>query len=47
MLPTDSRHRQGGPLRWLKRDQPDVERSRETTRRIIKDETRATEIIDP
>ena len=33
-------------LRWLKRDQPDVERACETTTRIIKDGTRAAEIID-
>ena len=33
-------------LRWLDREQPDVERARATTTRIIKDGTRATEIID-
>ena len=33
-------------LRWLTRDQPDVEEAREATMRIMKDGTRATEIID-
>ena len=33
-------------LRWLQRDQPNVERACETTARIIKDGTRATDIID-
>jgi len=35
-----------GALRWLQRDQPNVERACETTTRIIKDGTRASEIID-
>ena len=33
-------------LRWLQRDQPNVERACETTARIIRDGTRATDIID-
>jgi signal transduction histidine kinase len=33
-------------LRWLKRDQPDVEEAREATMRIVKDGNRAAEIID-
>jgi PAS domain S-box-containing protein len=33
-------------LRWLTRDQPDVEEAREATMRIVKDGTRAAEIID-
>jgi signal transduction histidine kinase len=33
-------------LRWLQREQPNVERACETTARIIKDGTRATDIID-
>jgi PAS domain S-box-containing protein len=33
-------------LRWLKRDQPDVEKAREATMRIVKDGNRAVEIID-
>jgi len=33
-------------LRWLRRDEPNVERACETTARIIKDGNRATEIID-
>ena len=33
-------------LRWLKRDQPDVDEAIEATSRIVKDGTRATEIID-
>jgi PAS domain S-box-containing protein len=33
-------------IRWLTRDEPDLERARETTNRIIKDGARATEIID-
>jgi PAS domain S-box-containing protein len=33
-------------LRWLTRDQPDVEEAREATMRIMKDGTRAAEIID-
>ena len=32
-------------LRWLSRDQPDLEEAREAASRIIKDATRATEII--
>jgi C4-dicarboxylate-specific signal transduction histidine kinase len=33
-------------LRWLGRDQPDVEEAREATTRIVKDGNRAAEIID-
>jgi PAS domain S-box-containing protein len=33
-------------IRWLTREEPDLERARETTTRIIKDGARATEIID-
>jgi PAS domain S-box-containing protein len=33
-------------FRWLSRDQPDVEEAREATMRIMKDGTRAAEIID-
>jgi len=33
-------------VRWLKRDQPDVDEAIEATSRIVKDGTRATEIID-
>src|SRR6202051_4256678 len=33
-------------LRWLKRDQPDVEEAREATMRILKEGNRAAEIID-
>jgi PAS domain S-box-containing protein len=33
-------------LRWLKRDQPDVEEAREATMRIVNDGNRAAEIID-
>ncbi len=33
-------------IRWLKRDQPDVDEALEATTRIVKDGTRATEIID-
>jgi len=33
-------------LRWLKREQPDVERACESTTRIIKDGTRAADIIN-
>jgi PAS domain S-box-containing protein len=33
-------------MRWLSRDQPDVEEAREATKRIMKDGTRAAEIID-
>jgi len=33
-------------LRWLTRDQPDVEEAREATMRTMKDSTRAAEIID-
>ncbi len=33
-------------LRWLKRDQPDVERACDATTRIVKDGTRAADIID-
>ena len=33
-------------LRWLKRDQPDMEEACEATDRIVQDGTRATEIID-
>jgi PAS domain S-box-containing protein len=33
-------------LRWLKRDQPDVEEAREATMRVVKDGTRAAEIIN-
>jgi PAS domain S-box-containing protein len=33
-------------LRWLTRDQPDVEEAREATVRAMKDSTRAAEIID-
>ena len=33
-------------MRWLSRDQPDVEEAREATMRIMKDGTRAAEIID-
>jgi PAS domain S-box-containing protein len=33
-------------LRWLKRDQPDVEEARDATMRIVKDGNRAAEIID-
>jgi signal transduction histidine kinase len=33
-------------MRWLSRAQPDVEEAREATRRIMKDGTRAAEIID-
>jgi hypothetical protein len=32
-------------LRWLTRDQPDVEEAREAASRVIKDATRAAEII--
>ncbi|MCU1272202.1 MAG: hypothetical protein JWN74_3496 [Acidobacteriaceae bacterium] len=32
-------------LRWLKRDQPDVEEAREAASRVVKDATRAAEII--
>jgi signal transduction histidine kinase len=34
------------PLRWLARDQPDVEEAREAIMRTMKDGTRAAEIID-
>jgi signal transduction histidine kinase len=33
-------------MRWLKRDQPDVDEALEATSRIVKDGTHATEIID-
>jgi PAS domain S-box-containing protein len=33
-------------VRWLKRDQPDVDEALEATMRLVKDGTRATEIID-
>jgi PAS domain S-box-containing protein len=33
-------------IRWLKRDQPDVDEALQATSRIIKDGSRATEIID-
>ena len=33
-------------LRWLTRDQPEVEEAREATLRTVKDNTRAAEIID-
>jgi PAS domain S-box-containing protein len=33
-------------LRWLTRDQPDVDEAREATLRTVKDNTRAAEIID-
>ena len=33
-------------MRWLKRDQPDVDEALEATMRIVKDGARATEIID-
>jgi PAS domain S-box-containing protein len=33
-------------MRWLKRDQPDVDEALEATMRLVKDATRATEIID-
>jgi signal transduction histidine kinase len=33
-------------LRWLQRDQPDVEEAREATMRIVKDGNRAAEIIN-
>jgi PAS domain S-box-containing protein len=33
-------------MRWLSRDRPDVEEAREATMRIMKDGTRAAEIID-
>jgi PAS domain S-box-containing protein len=33
-------------MRWLKRDQPDVDEALEATSRIVNDGTRATEIID-
>ncbi len=33
-------------IRWLKRDQPDVDQALQATSRIIKDGSRATEIID-
>jgi C4-dicarboxylate-specific signal transduction histidine kinase len=33
-------------LRWLKRDQPDLEEAREASLRVVKDATRAAEIID-
>jgi len=33
-------------LRWLTRDQPDLEEAREASLRVVKDATRATEIID-
>jgi len=33
-------------IRWLKRDQPDVDEALEATMRIVKDGSRATEIID-
>src|SRR5438128_2584730 len=33
-------------MRWLKRDQPDVDEALKATSRIVKDGTRATEIID-
>ena len=33
-------------MRWLKRDQPDVDEALESTMRLVKDATRATEIID-
>jgi C4-dicarboxylate-specific signal transduction histidine kinase len=32
-------------LRWLKRDHPDVEEAREAASRVVKDATRAAEII--
>src|SRR6202162_4217996 len=32
-------------LRWLKRDQPDVEEAREAASRVVKDATRAAEIV--
>src|SRR6201987_5661388 len=33
-------------IRWLKRDRPDVDEALEATMRLVKDGTRATEIID-
>jgi signal transduction histidine kinase len=33
-------------IRWLKRDQPDVDEALEATMRLVKDGTRATEVID-
>jgi PAS domain S-box-containing protein len=33
-------------LRWLKRDPPDLEEARQATSRVLKDGTRATEIIE-
>jgi signal transduction histidine kinase len=33
-------------LRWLTRDQPDVEEARKATLRTVKDNTRAAELID-
>jgi signal transduction histidine kinase len=33
-------------LRWLTRDQPDLEEAREASLRVVKDATRAAEIID-
>ena len=33
-------------LRWLQRDQPDVEKARESTTRIIRDSNRAAEVMD-
>jgi C4-dicarboxylate-specific signal transduction histidine kinase len=33
-------------LRWLTRDQPDLEEAREASSRVVKDATRAAEIID-
>jgi signal transduction histidine kinase len=33
-------------LRWLQREQPDISRACDTTKRIVKDGTRAAEIID-
>jgi len=33
-------------MRWLKRNPPDVEQAREATLRVVKDGTRAAEIID-
>jgi len=33
-------------LRWLKRDQPDIEQAREAATRIVQDSNRAAEVID-
>jgi signal transduction histidine kinase len=45
-LPTPNRLNSQGGIRWLKRDQPNVEEACRTTTRIIEDGKRATEIID-